>query len=151
MSASRNVAILRRVLPSNSSIGGAGSTGVAGGRHERSLHFISSTMDARGENLLSSSPPPSPSSSSSQSRPFFVATSASAMDTHLQLLESSSPCRNKPSAMAIHRLLNNIGAPTSLRNIECIIQDSDGKKDNVSSHGMTADEMIDLIAQIRSI
>ncbi|KAL3767028.1 hypothetical protein ACHAWU_004526 [Discostella pseudostelligera] len=149
MNASRNISILRRALPSNSSVNvGAGASSICG-RHERSLHSISSTMDTRGENLLPSSPPPS--SSSSQSRPFFVATSSPAMDTHLQLLESSSPCRNKPSAMAIHRLLSNIGAPTSLRNIECIIQDSDGKNSNVSSHGMTADEMIDLIARIRSI
>ena len=55
--------------------------------------------------------------------------------------------------MAIHRLLSNIGAPTSLRNIECIMQEKsyDGKKNSDSRDGMTADEMIDLIAQIRSI
>ena len=146
MSASRNIAIIRRV---GCGVGNSSS-------QERSLHAITSN-----EMLLPTPPPPSSSSSSSQSRPFFVASSSSAMDTHIHLLESSLPCRNKPSAKAIHRLLSNIGAPTSLRNIECIIQEKtkynsissneDGTRDSVSQRGMTADEIIDLIAQIRSI
>lgn len=151
---SRNIAFIRRVLPSNSSsTSGANAADV---RRERSLHAIcsSSTMDyLRNENLIPiiSSPPPSSSSSSSQSRPFFGATPSSAMEAHSQLV--ASPCRKKPpSSKAIHRLLSNIGAPTSLRNIECIMQEVGKRDDNSDSHEeMTADEIIDLIAQIRSI
>lgn len=149
---SRNIAFIRRVLPSNSSTSG----GAADVRRERSLHAISnsSTMDyLRNESLIPLiPPPPSSSSSSSQSRPFFGATPSSAMEAHSQLV--ASPCRKKPpSSKAIHRLLSNIGAPTSLRNIECIMQEVGKRDDDSDSHDekMTADEIINLIAQIRSI
>ncbi len=160
MNASRNVApkLMQRVLPSNAN---------GGVRHERSLHAIRS--DSRETSPSSPTSPPSSSSSNSQARPFFVATSSLSSSSsaiggggmggqsHPPLFESTPPCGwDNPSAMAIHRLLSNIGAPTSLRNIECMIREERRKiKDRGRGGGgdpaLTAEEMIDLIAQIRSI
>ena len=76
-------------------------------------------------------------------------------------LSPSSSFAVRPSAKAIHLLLGNIGVGhrASLHTIECIIRNNSrnnqhGGEESTTSGAhvvVTADDMIDLIAQIRSI
>mmetsp|Transcript_8473 Transcript_8473/g.18978 ORF Transcript_8473/g.18978 Transcript_8473/m.18978 type:complete len:126 (+) Transcript_8473:177-554(+) len=125
MNCSRNILLRSSVLP----------------KSQRSLHAVSSTIDA-SSTKTSQGPH---KQSQNNARPFVAA----AMEQ--QMIHTQSPLIAQPSAKDIQLLLSNIGAGhrASLPTIESMMRKN--KADDADMSTVTANEMIDLIAQIRSI